>query len=305
MQSSHRRAFTLIELLVVIAIIAILAAILFPVFAQAKMQAKRASDLSNNKQLGLGILMYMNDADDMTPLGYVVVNGGDWWTARMTSWKDETSPYIKNGGRPYNNGLPYTLPGNGGVFQCPISNANWSDITPIYWGWPLAQGPGDMTTRFPRGYAINDDAGRNEGGGPVNGNVANGIVATWQVTYLSSAVGSETQLSNVAATILLANSRIYFTDAWADMMGYQCSDNGLPEGGSPFSCIQSTHNRGMNVAFYDGHAKNVTGQASVTTDLWDGIAAYDLASPGYRQNLINAVNSTNVNNGPTEWTQAQ
>src|SRR5579862_8215770 len=59
-----RRAFTLIELLVVIAIIAILAAILFPVFAQAKMQAKKTVDLSNMKQMGLAIVMYANDFDD-------------------------------------------------------------------------------------------------------------------------------------------------------------------------------------------------------------------------------------------------
>ncbi|HLK14176.1 MAG TPA: prepilin-type N-terminal cleavage/methylation domain-containing protein, partial [Fimbriimonadaceae bacterium] len=64
-----KRAFTLIELLVVIAIIAILAAILFPVFAQAKAQAKRSVCLSNFKQVGLAILMYSNDADDtMVPV---------------------------------------------------------------------------------------------------------------------------------------------------------------------------------------------------------------------------------------------
>ncbi|MHB8635392.1 MAG: prepilin-type N-terminal cleavage/methylation domain-containing protein [Fimbriimonadaceae bacterium] len=66
-----KRAFTLIELLVVIAIIAILAAILFPVFAQAKIQAKKAASISNNKQLALATLMYMNDADDrFMPWGY-------------------------------------------------------------------------------------------------------------------------------------------------------------------------------------------------------------------------------------------
>lgn len=59
-----RRGFTLIELLVVIAIIAILAAILFPVFAQAKEAAKKTQDLSNQKQLAIGTLMYMNDNDD-------------------------------------------------------------------------------------------------------------------------------------------------------------------------------------------------------------------------------------------------
>ncbi|MFZ4507266.1 MAG: prepilin-type N-terminal cleavage/methylation domain-containing protein [Fimbriimonas sp.] len=60
-----RKAFTLIELLVVIAIIAILAAILFPVFAQAKESAKRTSELANMKQLALGNIMYSADYDDV------------------------------------------------------------------------------------------------------------------------------------------------------------------------------------------------------------------------------------------------
>src|ERR1700722_8682071 len=62
-----KAAFTLIELLVVIAIIAILAAILFPVFAQAKAAAKKTSDLSNIKQMGTAVAMYENDYDDLNP----------------------------------------------------------------------------------------------------------------------------------------------------------------------------------------------------------------------------------------------
>ena len=66
-RSSKRQAFTLIELLVVIAIIAILAAILFPVFAQAKAAAKKTNSLSNQKQIGIGSQLYASDYDDMLP----------------------------------------------------------------------------------------------------------------------------------------------------------------------------------------------------------------------------------------------
>ncbi len=69
MKRNHS-AFTLIELLVVIAIIAILAAILFPVFAQAKLAAKKTADLSNMKQMGTSIQMYLADSDDVYPLSY-------------------------------------------------------------------------------------------------------------------------------------------------------------------------------------------------------------------------------------------
>src|SRR2546429_8509984 len=63
----RKTGFTLIELLVVIAIIAILAAILFPVFAQAREAARKTSSLSNTKQLGLGVMMYVQDYDEMYP----------------------------------------------------------------------------------------------------------------------------------------------------------------------------------------------------------------------------------------------
>lgn len=97
----HRKAFTLIELLVVIAIIAILAAILFPVFAQAKAAAKKTASLSNTKQLGLGITMYSGDSDDYLPMlqyynkGEVDGNGN--WDEQHT-WIQVTYPYIKSGG---------------------------------------------------------------------------------------------------------------------------------------------------------------------------------------------------------------
>jgi prepilin-type N-terminal cleavage/methylation domain-containing protein len=89
MVSSFRRGFTLIELLVVIAIIAILAAILFPVFAQAREKARQASCTSNMKQIGLAILMYAGDYDEQLPWGYA--------DPVRTTWYDLVEPYVKVG----------------------------------------------------------------------------------------------------------------------------------------------------------------------------------------------------------------
>ena len=72
--SGKRAAFTLIELLVVIAIIAILAAILFPVFAQAREKARQSSCLSNEKQIGLAIMQYVQDFDETFPMAQRAVN---------------------------------------------------------------------------------------------------------------------------------------------------------------------------------------------------------------------------------------
>jgi len=94
-----RRGFTLIELLVVIAIIAILAAILFPVFARAREKAKQTSCLSNVKQLMTGMLMYAQDMDENLPYA-----GPCWWSNSPPSpppcgyWYLALDPYAKNRG---------------------------------------------------------------------------------------------------------------------------------------------------------------------------------------------------------------
>jgi prepilin-type N-terminal cleavage/methylation domain-containing protein/prepilin-type processing-associated H-X9-DG protein len=87
----YRRGFTLIELLVVIAIIAILAAILFPVFAQARAKARQTTCLSNNKQIALGILMYAQDYDEAFP--FCARND----VTPLFQWYDGVEPYIKSG----------------------------------------------------------------------------------------------------------------------------------------------------------------------------------------------------------------
>jgi prepilin-type N-terminal cleavage/methylation domain-containing protein len=90
-----RSAFTLIELLVVIAIIAILAAILFPVFAQARERARAASCLSNQKQLGLAIIMYKQDYDERVSGPYIY--DGAWGDVNVLKWFPELmQPYMKN-----------------------------------------------------------------------------------------------------------------------------------------------------------------------------------------------------------------
>ena len=91
--SGRKSAFTLIELLVVIAIIAILAAILFPVFAQAREKARAISCLSNCKQIGLGLQMYVQDYDETFPFSYGYAPSTDHYF----DWVEELNPYIKNG----------------------------------------------------------------------------------------------------------------------------------------------------------------------------------------------------------------
>ncbi len=121
------KAFTLIELLVVIAIIAILAAILFPVFAQAKAAAKKTQCVSNLKQIGTGFQMYMSDSDDVWPV----------WSARMDPPGDADLfavkymyqgllyPYIKNGSNLTSGELK-------DLWACPTSKPLFSQISNTY-----------------------------------------------------------------------------------------------------------------------------------------------------------------------------
>ncbi len=137
-QSSSKRAFTLIELLVVIAIIAILAAILFPVFAQAKAAAKKTSSLSNVKQLALAALMYNGDSDNVWLVHsyWEGAPGAAWDTAEGKAfyWTGRLLPYVKtvglfrspgDGGNPPNGGLPISYVVNSTYVVDGPSGDNW------------------------------------------------------------------------------------------------------------------------------------------------------------------------------------
>jgi len=111
-ESHESRAFTLIELLVVIAIIAILAAILFPVFARARENARRASCMSNLKQMGLSMMMYVQDYDETFPARYFANNPTQYWWQLL-------QPYAKSVQVFHCPSSPFTETSNGQY------GANW------------------------------------------------------------------------------------------------------------------------------------------------------------------------------------
>ena len=161
-----RRAsgFTLIELLVVIAIIAILAAILFPVFQKVRENARRTACLSNEKQLGLAFIQYVQDSDEKFPPSQDVNN---------VLWPTFIFPYLKSGD--YNSTNGQTL-GTSGVFLCPDFpapqqgttygvNTSVMTLAPGPGGWPSAtlaqlQSPADTV--------LVAEQGVNDGGGAYN-----------------------------------------------------------------------------------------------------------------------------------------
>lgn len=154
-----RQGFTLIELLVVIAIIALLAAILFPVFARVRENARRTSCASNLKQIGLGILQYTQDYDEMMPKTYFrsALNSwdanGSWDTPSFGEgsstvnykWMDAIYPYVKSEQ----------------IFNCPSATRNgvgaqtWMPIMNQYKYRSGAPVNGQATTNYIGSYVLN------------------------------------------------------------------------------------------------------------------------------------------------------
>lgn len=141
-----KKAFTLIELLVVIAIIAILAAILFPVFAKAREKARQITCLSNERQIGLGLLQYIQDYEEVFPKTNI--------RSDTLNWAQEIYPYTKSSG-------VYLCPDNpDGAKFIPANNPpnnTWMGFT--YWA------PGSPA--IPISYGMNNFLGAcHPGGGP-------------------------------------------------------------------------------------------------------------------------------------------
>jgi prepilin-type N-terminal cleavage/methylation domain-containing protein/prepilin-type processing-associated H-X9-DG protein len=136
-RDAGRRGFTLIELLVVIAIIAILAAILFPVFAQAREKARQATCLSNMRQMAMASRMYLNDYDDTVVPCYLYSShssSGTLPTGKpfLQWWEDLLHPYVKNAA----------------LWYCPNWNATYNYGRNSF---PPGEGPGLQILRWSLG----------------------------------------------------------------------------------------------------------------------------------------------------------
>jgi prepilin-type N-terminal cleavage/methylation domain-containing protein len=221
------RAFTLIELLVVIAIIAILAAILFPVFAQAKAAAKTTQSLSNMKQIGTGIKIYIGDSDDIYPIRkYEYTNGNGDRT--QISWKGMVFPYIKSQA----------------LFTDTVNEAakypdDTSDPVFLALGGKVLTGPA-----MQRGYALAD--------------IPFVLFRSWGANTTN-----DTAVENPAGTAAIWEQKRVWVDTgpyldwtpFAEFPGDPAGGFKYPWGGNKWD------NKAMVLSFYDSHAKRAANTA--------------------------------------------
>jgi len=231
-RAKKRGGFTLIELLVVIAIIAILAAILFPVFARAREKARTASCQSNLKQLALGVLMYVQDYDERFPWAWQTLyypDGGANYPWDM-QWSTLVYPYVKNVQ----------------VYQCPSSNYT----APYLVNTTAGDCTSGCTFVAYTHYRLNSCFGQ-VGAGPGCGPGQGGV---WPPV-------KQSQVGNPATVVMLFDGK--------DANSYANNPDGAAAayvGGPPWEYtsynptwraprIGVWHNEGGNVAFADGHVK--------------------------------------------------
>jgi prepilin-type N-terminal cleavage/methylation domain-containing protein/prepilin-type processing-associated H-X9-DG protein len=221
-QTRRPHGFTLIELLVVIAIIAILAAILFPVFAQAREKARMTGCLSNMKQIGTGLMMYVQDWDQTYPR--IRFLGGDY------VWRNAIEPYLKNQGI-------LACPSNPESKKCPPDPNRKSDAQGVCAeGWryhptrsmPISYGMNSCVTTW---YPVNDPNGRPDKVSPL----------------------TEAKVPRPAETIIIAEN----TWATADIhMEWTWGGTAGCNGVMTHMTYRAPGGR-ANFIFFDGHAKSL------------------------------------------------
>jgi prepilin-type N-terminal cleavage/methylation domain-containing protein/prepilin-type processing-associated H-X9-DG protein len=221
---TRRRGFTLIELLVVIAIIAILAAILFPVFARAREKARQTSCLSNQKQISLGVMMYVQDYDEKFPA--FTMRGG---SARIFML-DLMEPYTKNHQ----------------IFECP-SDSFRLDTT-------YRQYPADTVGFYGRTWYVSywgpNDTGSDELRAAMGGR-------PFWAKQASAGIRSLAMVENPAETVMLFESGSMWPESYSNL-GFDADGNPRPiDDAGNVGSMRYRHNMQMNAAFADGHAKSI------------------------------------------------
>lgn len=247
--------FTLIELLVVIAIIAILAAILFPVFAQAREKARAVSCLSNMRQLGTAFVMYLQDYDEKVLSRYQACPSTGPTNSSQKLWTDTIQPYVKNQR----------------IFIC--SSASNSFYCDQWTQWDASIAPTNTRGHLSVGY--------------------NQTISGWY--YPTSACGemilpSLPEIVVPAKNVMFADS-VSGTIA-GGYRGYLFGNTGLnvPYTATSAGSMGARHNEGTNLTFFDGHAKWYKGSAL----LWDPNATINCENPNMWLNPYMDANKARV-----------
>ena len=252
--NNQRKAFTLIELLVVIAIIAILAAILFPVFAKAREKARQTSCASNEKQLGLAFLQYVQDYDEAYPSGTVGEGPiGAFFAYQFMGlgWASQIYPYVKSTG-------VFMCPDDSSSNQCVSyaynENIPYGAVSPSYNpAAPMVVAKFNAPTKTVLLFEVSHVSAT----GPMN--------ITVQETGSTSA-GYWSPVSNGTSIYCTVNQFFLAHIETGFMAGRGADGMTDPSGGSLTGYINPTarHTDGSNFLLADGHVKWLRGDAVST-----------------------------------------